>query len=118
MKISRKIPKEFFYRSILDLIRTIPPLNKLRPKELELLSEIMFQNDSMRDIDKNKRKIIIFSTENRKIMHEKLKCSQNIFNNNLSILKKHKLITHDNELIPTLDVDFKNGFNLDITITT
>lgn len=116
MVINKVMPIDSFYRNILELIRTLPPLNKLRPKEIELLAEIMRQNDSMRNIDKDKRRILIFSTENRKEIHKILGCNQSVFNNNLSILKKHKLLNQYNELIPILDIDATKGFSLQLEI--
>ncbi len=91
MIIKRSISKDSFYSEILKLLSSIPPLNKLRPKEVKLLSEIMRQNDSHRNLDKVTRKIVIFSTENRIGLCEKLGCSSDALNNNLSILRKHKL---------------------------
>lgn len=117
MKINRVIGKDVFYKEILELLRSIPPLNKLRPKEIDLLIEIIRQNDNNRDMSKDKRRIYIFSTENRKSICEILKCSSDTLNNNLSILRKHRLLNKNNELIPILDINSESGFDFNLNIT-
>lgn len=117
MKINRKIDKSIFYREILELLRSLPPLNKLRPKEIDLLSEIIRQNDFYRSFDKQIRKTIIFSTDNRRDICDKLKCSSDALNNNLSILRKHKLLSSNNEILPILDINSDKGFSFELNIT-
>lgn len=117
MIIKRVISKEIFYSEVLKLLSSINPLNKLRPKELELLAELMRQNDTNRDLDKDKRRIYIFSTENRRNIKEILNCSADALNNNMSILRKHKLLNSNNELLSILDVDSAKGFEFNLKIS-
>ncbi len=118
MKIKRNVDKSTFYREVLELLRSFPPLNKLRPKEVDLLCEIMRQNDYYRNLDKQIRKTIIFSTDNRKDLCDKLGCSSDALNNNLSILRKHKLLSAKNDLLSILDIDADKGFNFELDIAT
>ena len=113
-KIPIKTNKDKFFRQFLELIRSIPPVNKLRPKELDVLAEIMYQNNKYGDLESNIRNKMVFDTGTRKEMMAKVGITQDSFNNNLSILRKHKLLTKDNKLISFLDtVTYDNGYKLE-----
>lgn len=68
----------------------------------------------MSDIPVNKRRILIFSTENRKEIMDNLNLSQAVFNNNLSKLRKVGVITKNNDLIPLLNIPDINNFAINI----
>lgn len=103
-----------FYRQFLELIKSLPPINKLRPKEMDVLAEIMYENGKLKSIDEESRYIIIFSTKNRKEMRKLIGISEDSYNNNLSILRKHGLITKDNQLNKFLStVMFTDNFSLE-----
>ena len=106
--------KNKFYRQVLEVLRSFPPINKLSPRELDLLAEFMKQNNDMSDIPVNKRRILIFSTENRKEIMDNLNLSQAVFNNNLSKLRKVGVITKNNDLIPLLNIPDINNFAINI----
>ena len=114
MKIPLKTNKDRFYREVLEILKSFPPINKLRPKELDLLAEFMMQNAENKDLPPNKRRIILFSTENRKMIQDKLGMSQAVFNNNLFGLRKYGLITKDNDLLPLLDIPDQKDFSIEI----
>ena len=106
--------KNKFYRQVLEVLRSFPPINKLSPRELDLLAEFMRQNNDMADVPVNKRRILIFSTENRKEIMDNLNLSQAVFNNNLSKLRKVGVITKNNDLIPLLNIPDINNFAINI----
>jgi isocitrate dehydrogenase kinase/phosphatase len=115
-KIPIKTSEDKFFRQILELFRSLPPFNKLKPRELDILAQLLHYNNMNRDVDVKIRHVVVFSTELRKEMRENLGISVEVFNNNLSGLKKHKLITADNKLVPFLetlyfDKNFKLEFN-------
>jgi DNA-binding MarR family transcriptional regulator len=116
MKIPVRTTKDRFFRQILEILRSFPPINKLRPKELDLLAEFMKQNSDNASLPKNKRRIIIFSTENRKEIQDKLEMSQASFNNNLFVLRKHGLINKDNDLISLLDIEDIENYTIEIKL--
>lgn len=114
--ITIKTSEEKFFRQFLELVKGFPPLNLLRPKELDVLAEIMFQNNKYKDLDKNVKNKVIFNTDTRKEMRTNLNMSEEGFNNNLSILRKHKVLDKQNNLISFLSntiytKDFKLIFN-------
>lgn len=91
-----------FFRQFLELIKSIPPFNKLRPKELDVLAEIMYQNDRYSDLEPKIRQKIIFDTKTREDIRNGLNMTKESFNNNLSILRKHGVLSKENELMPFL----------------
>lgn len=114
-RIPIKTTESKFFRQLLELFR-IPPFNKLRSRELDVLGQILYQNNKYKSISTITRPLVVFSKEVRKEMRDTLEVSEDIFNNNLSGLRKHKLITEDNKLIPFLETlyfekDFKLEFN-------
>ena len=115
-KIPIKTTEEKFYRQLLELLRCIPPFNKLRPKELDVLGEILHQNNRYKNIPSKQRTIVVFSTDTRKEMRTNLDMTVDIFNNNLSGLRKHKILGEDNRLIKFLetlyfDTEYSLEFN-------
>jgi len=102
-KIPIKTNKNKFYRQFLELFRSLPPFNELRSREIDVLSEIMVQNNKYSNIQSSTRSLVIFSTEVRKEMRDNIGVSEEIFNNNLSGLRKRKLLTSGNRLIPFLE---------------
>ena len=104
MKIPIKSNVRDFYRSLLMLMHSFAPINKLIPKEIEVLAEIMYQNYLNRDIVQNKRNIIVFSTENRAIMRNNLGMAESALNDYLSRIRRKGIITKNNELLPFLSI--------------
>jgi len=113
MNIPIKTTKIRFHREILDIIKSLPPLNKLTNRELELLAEIMKQYQDNSDVPKDQRKYIIFSAENRHAIQDNLKISKGNMNTYLVKLRKYKLLTKDNNLSPVLDIPY-GEFDIDI----
>jgi hypothetical protein len=104
MKIPIKTDIGKFFRQLVGLLSSIKPINDLRPREQDVLAEIMNQNYRLKDIKHELRHVVIFSTENRRTMCSNLGISEDTLNNNLSILRKVGVITKDNKLIPILNI--------------
>lgn len=113
-KMVIKTTEEKFYRQLLELFRSLPPFNKLRSRELDVLAQILYQNNSYKNINIKARPLIIFNKEVRKEMRDNLGVTEEIFNNNLSGLRKHKLITKTNRINPYLEnIEFDKEFSLE-----
>lgn len=113
IKIPIKTSNDRFYRQFLELFRSLPPFDKLRTREVDVLSQIMYQNNKYKNIQSKTRSLVVFSTDVRKEMRESLGISEEIFNNNLSGLRKNKLINEENKLTPFLEsILFDNNFEL------
>lgn len=105
--------RDKFFRQVLELLRSLPPFNKLRPRELELLSKLMAYSDEFKALDRDSRYDLIFSTRTRRTIADDLDMSEDAFNNNLSILRRHGLVTKDNRFAPILeDLYYDSKFEL------
>ena len=111
--IAIKTNKDKFYRQFLELLRSIPPINKLRPKELDVLAEIIRQENLLKDYPEEHRQSIIFSISSRKDMRELIGISADSFNNNISMLKKYKILDSENRLNKFFkNINFDSKFEL------
>lgn len=105
--------RDKFFRQVLELLRSLPPFSKLRPRELELLSKLMAYSDEFKALDRDSRYDLIFSTRTRRTIADDLGMSEDAFNNNLSILRRHGLVTKDNRFAPILeDLYYDSKFEL------
>jgi hypothetical protein len=103
-----------FFRELLDLLVAFKPIKGLRPRELDILAEVMRQNYLYRNLEATSRFNLIFSTSNRKEMVKKIGISEGVLNNDLSILRKHKVISSDNRLVDYLQIVPDKEFELKI----
>jgi len=106
-----KTTKRLFFRQYLELMKVFPPLNSLRSKELDILSELMYYDNRYSMLNIEDRKKIIYNTATRNEIRESLKMSEASFNNNLSILRKQGVIKN-NIIAPGLIVDPKEAFSI------
>lgn len=118
MKIPIRTTKNNFHRKMLEVLKIFPPISNLRPKELDVLGEIMRQNEAYRTLSKSKRRMIILSKENKKEIQNRLKISPAFMNNILTTLRKYRLLTRENDLIPLLDIIPDNKFTVEIEFRT
>lgn len=117
-RITIKVNNRTFYRNFLDILKSRVPISNLRPKELDVLAELMYHNAQMKDMSADEKYDILFSTRMRKEMRESIGISEDSFNNNLSILRKWGLITKDNHLNKSLEtVRFDGKFILEFYFT-
>lgn len=116
MRIPIKTTKQKFHRQILEVLKALPPINRLRPQELEILAEIMYLYDLNNDVPRNKRKHVVFSTESRRAMQEKFGLSTPSINNILTVLRKHKILSKDNDLMPFLVMPYQDKFTIEIEL--
>jgi len=113
-RIPIKVTNRSFYKEFLIVLKSRSPVSKLRPKELDLLAEIMYQHSLLNNLPVDDKYDLLLSTRKRKEMRELIGASEDSFNNNLSILKGHGLITKDNRLNKSLEtVVFKEQFSLE-----
>ena len=104
-----------FFRQLLGLLVNFPPIKGLRPRELDILAEILSYNYELKDIPNDIRSVVIFSTENRKKMCGTLGISEDTLNNNLSILRKSGVITKDNKIVNFLNIIPEDIYKFSVT---
>ena len=88
-----------FFREYLELIN---PLLKLRTKELDLLGRLMYYNYTISKEFKNPESKLkwsqLFSKDIKDVIGEEIGQNQSILANNLSALRKKKIILNGNKL--------------------
>jgi DNA-binding MarR family transcriptional regulator len=100
--------EKVFFRQYVEIL---DPVIKLRPKELDVLAELLFHNNRLKDIEEKNRWKLIFDYDNKKEMAEDLKISVASLGNNLSYLRKRGIIV-DNKVIQNLLVYPGKNFKL------
>lgn len=88
-------PREFF-RMNLEILKSFPPFNLLRSKELDVLAEILFYNYKYKDIDALVRGKVIFDYSTKVEMRENLSMDEQSFNNHLTTLRKKGILDKRN----------------------
>jgi len=97
-----------FYRQYLEILN---PIIKLRGKELDVLAELLFHNTRLKDITSTLRWKLIFDQDNKTVIRQKLDLSEASLNNNLSALRKKRIIV-DNEVLKNFLVKPDSNFSL------
>ena len=97
------------FRQLVELLSRFPPLNKLRPRELDVLAELIRYNYIHRKLEPEVRQVVIFSTKTRKEICTNINMNEDTLNNNLSILRRNNVLTKDNKLPEYLNIVPTNG---------
>lgn len=104
MKLNIGTEPRKFYRQVLELLSSFEPINRLRNKELDLLATYMYYNNKYKLIEEGLRYRIINDTATRREMQNDLGISEEVFNNNLSLIRKTGVIDMDGKLSKSLQV--------------
>jgi len=119
MRLNVNTTQKKVYRQIVEVIRSIPPLDMLRNRDLEVLAILMYYNFKYREVkDETIRWRIINSPSTKKEMEESISMSDDIFNNNMSHIRKAGLLDKDNKIPSFLQViitdkyEVKFNFNI------
>jgi hypothetical protein len=106
--------KKVFFRQYVEIL---DPLVKLRPKELDVLSELLYYNNEFKSIESKNRWRLIFDYDTKKEIAQNLKMSVASLGNNLSYLRKRGIIV-DNKVVNNLLVypgkTFKLTFDFEL----
>lgn len=118
MKLTIATDDRKFFRQILEVLNSFPPLDKLRNKELDVLSSIMYYNYLYKDLDEEVRWKVINNKLTRKEIREYIGMKEDVFNNNLSVIRKTGLIDSTGRLSTMLQIypgsTYKIEFNFNI----
>jgi hypothetical protein len=106
--------RKFFHESV-KILRSVPPLNELRPQTLSLLAEILYWDYYYRDLPDNIRWKMVFDYDTTEKMMDKIPCDRQALYNNKHVLKKLNIIGDDtvktnlgiNPLTPSITINFK-----------
>jgi len=78
-----------FYKSYIGIINILYKLELTRQQQY-MFAELLYQNNKYKDLTREERNVIIFSTVIRKEMMDRLKVDVGTFNNNISLFRKQK----------------------------
>jgi hypothetical protein len=81
-----------YFRQALEIIKTIPPLNTLRNKELDILAELLYFNDKYSNIPEELRWKIVFDYDTKMEIIKYLSINEVDINNILTSLRKKGII--------------------------
>lgn len=118
MKLAIATDDRKFFRQVLEVLRSFPPLDTLRKKELDLLSGIMYYNYLYKNLDDTIRWRVINNRSTKKELRDYLGMNEDVFNNNMSIIRKTGLIDPAGRLANMLQIIpdklYKIEFNFNI----
>jgi hypothetical protein len=93
MTIEIPTSKRIFFRQSLEIIKILPPLNKLGNRELDLLAELLYYNNLYKNVDEKIRGKLIFDYDTRLSIREYLNINELNLNNLFTSLRKKNIIT-------------------------
>ena len=102
MKIPVLSKIDKFYEQLVQLMSSFAPIKSLGPREKQILVDLLIQNYNLKDLPENSRFILIFSTENRKDMSERLGITLDNLYQHFALLRKKGVLTSDNKIPPFL----------------
>lgn len=118
MRLNIDTTQKKVYRQVLEIIRSIPPLTKLRNRELDVLSILMYYNYKYRNVEEDIRWRVILDPSTKREMQKEIHMSEDAFNNNFSLIRKSGLIDKDNRIPKFLQLmigdkyDVRFNFNI------
>ena len=112
MKLDVNTTQKKVFRQVVEIIRSIPPLDRLRNRELDVLAILMYYNYKYKDLEENIRWRIINDTSTRKEMQDEINMSNDVFINNISLVRKAGLLSKDGKLLSFLMFDVKDRYDV------
>jgi hypothetical protein len=100
------------FRQILEVIRSIPPLDSLRSRELDVLAVLMYYNYKYKNVSEDIRWRVINDTSTKREMQSEIDMSEDIFNNNISLVRKSGLIDKEGKISKFLMIDPDNHYEV------
>jgi hypothetical protein len=114
MIIPIKTNMDMFFVVLLTLMNKFPPIKGLTAKEIEVVAEIMYQNYKYKEVDIKRRHFIIFSTDNRVEMKNRLGITEGSLNDYFSRLRRKKILSKNNQMLPFLNIIPDKNYELNI----
>lgn len=113
MRLNINTTQKKVYRQIVEVIRSIPPLDTLRSRELDVLAILMYYNYKYRTLTEELRWRLINDASTRKEMMAEIGMSEDVFTNNLSLVRKAGLIDRETgRLSKSLQIIVNKSLNI------
>ena len=101
--------KDNFYRYYVELLN---PIVKLRKRELDVWAQLLYYNNEYKGLDEEVKFKMVFDYGTKSKIAKDLKISMDVLNNNLSELRKKRIVT-DNKIPKGYQVYLENNeYNL------
>ena len=114
MRLNIKTTQKKVYRQIVEVIRSIPPLDTLRSRELDVLAILMYYNHKYETLDEELRWRLINDSSTRREMQAEIGMSEDVFTNNLSLVRKAGLIDRETgRLSKSLQIIVNKSFHVE-----
>ena len=104
MRLNINTTHKKVYRQMVEIMKSFPPLNTLRNRELDVLAILMYYNYKFRAIEDEIRWRIINDTSTKRDMQSEVGMTEDIFNNNISIIRRTGLLDKDNKIPKFLQI--------------
>lgn len=112
MKLNINTTHKKVYRQIVEVIRSIPPLDTLRSRELDVLAILMYYNYKFRNVEEEIRWRVINDTSTKREMQRDIDMNEDIFNNNISLVRKAGLIDKEGKIIKSLQIIIEDRYDI------
>jgi hypothetical protein len=93
LKIPVKVTDENKFLKMLTILSTLSPFDKLRPREKQVFSELLYWNDKYKELPERQRNKLIFDYDVRRAISEKHDMSIDVVYNIMKDLKQKGFIT-------------------------
>ncbi len=110
--------KDKFFRQYLEVVRVMPPFNKLRSRELDVLAELLRYNDYYKEVPHEDRWALILHYKTKNNIKARLNNMSTANFNNILTSFRQKNILIDNKIpenyliIPEDEFEFKINFSI------
>lgn len=112
MQLAINTTKKKVFRQIVEVLRSIPPLNSLRNRELDVLAILMYYNYKYKNVAEDIRWRIIHDTSTRREMQIDINMTEDIFNNNISLVRKAGLLDKSGKLPSFFMIDLGDRYEV------
>lgn len=93
LKIPIPVTDDSRFLTTLQLISSMKPFSKMRPREIELYAELLFHYNKWKDLPEKERNQLIFNYDTRLAIAEKLNMSVKTLYTIIQELKKKDLVS-------------------------
>ena len=112
MRLDINTTKKKVFRQIVEVLRGVPPLNSLRNRELDVLAILMYYNYKYKKVPEDIRWRIIHDTSTRKEMQVDINMTEDIFNNNISLVRKAGLLDKSGKVPSFFMIDLDDRYEV------
>lgn len=113
MKIPVKSNELKYFRQVLEFLSPLTPFNTISGRERDVLSQLLYYNWKVGDLEKDARNAYVFSKATKERMRQTLGISKPSFDNQMAALRRKNFITY-NSIDPKFEI---KNMDMDLTFT-